>query len=144
MSADWKHHVVTVEIIHDEPHVKFECSAPEDGPCRTYPRTAVGPDWDGCECEVWFECDESHDEDSECGQTDEAPTHDRSGHPFTSGQECWVKGWFDGDGSVYTGPDANEYRDDYAPTVARIGEVDVSFDGEYVEWQWHYPHRKGV
>jgi hypothetical protein len=147
MSADWKHHVVTVEVIHDEPHVKFACSAPEDGVCRTYPKTAHGPDWVGCECEAWFECDESHDEDSECGRTDDDPTHDQNGHVYEPGQECWVTSWFQaGDGNaVYTGPDGDESRDDCVPAVARTGPVDISFvEGEYVEWVWYYPFQGGA
>jgi hypothetical protein len=145
MSADWKHHIVTVEVHDDEPHVKFECSAPEDGPCRTYPKTAVGPKWEGCTCEIWFECDDHLPaDDGGCGLGDDAPAHDNDGHLFVPGQECWVTGWFYGEGTQYAGDDADDTRDDCVPAVPRIGEVDISFDGDFVEWQWHYPFRGGA
>jgi hypothetical protein len=139
MSTDWKHHVVTVEVIHDEPHVKFECSAPEDALCRTYP---------DCDCEAFFECgDHGPTEDDGCGldATEAKEQHDTSGHPYKTGQYCWVQSWFGEDSAIYAGHDGDDRRDDYVPAVARVGEVDVSFvDGEYVEWQWHYPFQVGA
>lgn len=148
MSANWQHHIVTVEIgstytqmsLSDRPnprdvHVRFACSAPEDGPCRTYPPIASG-----CACEVWSECDDHLPSDEGgCGLDESAPTHDRSGHLFEPGQECWVQGWFDNDGHQYIGRDADDMHDNSVPGVARTGEIDVSFDGDYVEWEWHFP-----
>jgi hypothetical protein len=158
MSADWQHHIVTVEIgsaytqmsLSDPPderdvHVKFACSAPEDGSCRNYPPVAVGPTWEGCTCDVWFICDDHFPSDEGgCGLDDDAPAHDNAGHLFAPGQECWVQGWFDGAGHQYVGPDADDRTDNCVPGVARTGEIDVSFDGEFVEWQWHFPQRMGV
>jgi hypothetical protein len=158
MSANWKHHVVTVEIgsaytqmsLSDPPDprdvtVKFACSAPEDGMCRNYPAPAVGPKWEGCTCDVWFICDDHLSlDDGGCGLGDDAPAHDNAGHLFVPGQECWVQSWFDGDGHQYTGDDADDLHDNCVPGVARIGEIDVSFDGDSVEWHWHFPHRTGV
>jgi len=145
MSADWKHHIVTVEVLHDEPHVKFACSAPEDGPCRTYPVPAVGPKWEGCSCDAWSECDDHYPaDDGGCGLDADVPTHDRAGHLYAPGQVCWVQGWFDGEGHQYVGLDADDVHDNLVPAVARTGEIDVFFDGDYVEWQWHYPFQGGA
>jgi hypothetical protein len=144
MSADWKHHIVTVEVLTDireEAHVKFSCSAPEDGPCRTYPAPAVGPTWEGCTCDVFFVCDDHMPaDDGGCGRRSDAPVHDNAGHVFVPGQECWVKSWFDGGSHTYVGLDSDDTASDNpVPAIARTGEIDVFFDGDVVEWQWHYP-----
>jgi len=110
------HHTVSVKLAEpdedgwrpNEPEeLTFTCTAPPDAECRTYP---------DCECESW----------------ERAGDVDQNGHPYTSGQECWLQGWFDNGGIEYTGPDA----EDGQPTIERTGAVEHEFAYDYVQWQW--------
>lgn len=124
------HHTVTVTVTapdhpNDRPEVdiSFVCTAPEDAPCRTYP---------DCSCEAFTE-DEGN------------PGHDDYGHPYITGQPCWVGEWFSAfDKSVvYVGPDATDLYDHGHPATARTGSVHVlggGLDG-YIEWEWWQERR---
>jgi hypothetical protein len=94
--------------------IKFTCTAAADAECRTYPKDC------GCERFVW----------------NEARTHDVEGHARTSGNECWMQDWFDCEGAVFTGDDADDMRDDCAPAIDRTGLITTSWMDEWIEWDW--------
>ena len=120
-----EHHVVTVRTRTEDDWTYLEsvecaCTAPEDAPCRTYPV---------CDCEVFLE-----DEDN--------PGHDPSGHPFKSGHDCWVKGWFDaspsGEATQFVGTGASDATDCGVPLTDQHGHIDAAFNGDdWLEWWWH-------
>lgn len=120
-----RHHIVTVTTRLDDEgtederrrvdEVRFVCTASEDAECRTYP---------DCDCEYFH-------------WSDDLKT-DVEGHLRLTGRECWISGWFDGDGHVYVGADPDDWRDDQVPAVDRSGPIDVrmvSYE-EYIEWEW--------
>lgn len=126
MRAKPEHHTVTVRTITEDDWttieaVEFGCCAPEDAPCRTYPV---------CECEVWYE-----DEDR--------PGHDTEGHPFVTGQDCWVAGWFDNaarwEEPRYVGSDRSDDTDSGIPPISQHGHVSIVDFEEDIgpRWCWH-------
>lgn len=131
MRAETRHHTATVcTVVHEAgtedelrviDSVEFNCTAPEDASCRTYP---------DCECETFTE-----DSDN--------PGFDDSGHPYRPGQGCWVKDWFDAmpnaESTVYVGADGDDSRHDgWLPAIDRTGHVKiVACDIETgPEWEW--------
>lgn len=90
------------------PTIEFDCDAPEDAECRTYP---------DCDCETF---------------TKDGQGNDVAGHPCVAGQECWLQGWFDNTEPDYTGTDS----EDGFPTIANSGPIVTEFAGDYVEWRW--------
>jgi len=119
--ASQEFHMVTVAVEQDGPDddcptvtVRFECTAPEDATCRTYP---------DCGCEAF---------------TEDIPGEDESGHPYITGRPCWVGDWFDCDdhGTAYAGEDADECNPHDVPTIAQRGHIAVRFVDESVEWEW--------
>ncbi len=110
------HHTVAVMLDDrgDVDRVTFTCDAPPDADCRNTPV---------CDCEAWhWNADKTADE---------------AGHPRVPGQDCWVASWFEGDGAVYAGPDADIFaRDDGVPAVERSGLIDVTWNEDYIEWTW--------
>jgi hypothetical protein len=102
--------------------IKFTCTAAPDAECRTYPESC------GCESFEW----------------NEARTHDVEGHPRLSGQQCWMQDWFDNSPSAsYIGDDQDDMRDDYVPATDRTGLIIVTFQDEWIEWDWFTPTLEG-
>jgi hypothetical protein len=120
------HHTVTVTTRLDDEgtedeyrrveSVRFACTAPAGSECRTYPE---------CDCEQF--------------DYNAANTHDTSGHVRVSGRECWLQAWFDNEGAIYSGDDADDMRDDNTPAVDRTGHITESWKWEWVEWSWATP-----
>lgn len=100
--------------------VTFVCTAPPDADCRTYP---------DCGCEAW--------------RWDETGLHDQNGHERTPGHPCWLTDWFANEGATYIGQDADElWRDDCVPAIDRTGHIALTFQDEWVEWEftdWEFP-----
>ena len=126
-----KFHSVTVTTKTDDEGTEDECrrvdriefvgTAPADEECRTYPESC------GCESFEW----------------NKARTHDMEGHPRTSGNECWMKDWFDAEGAMYDGDDQDDMRDDQVPAIDRSGDIIVSFVEEWIQWDWFTPTDAG-
>lgn len=118
-----KHHRVTVTTrvenagTADErrvvDRVAFECTAPADADCHTYP---------DCDCESWSWNDEE--------------TADQYGHERIPGRKCWLADWFEADGAIYQGEDADDMRDDQVPAVDRTGQISTYFQDEWIEWEF--------
>ena len=112
MSLEPEHlHFVTIETnpYDGEPVAKFECKGTATSKCHQYP---------ACDCERW---DDDHE------------------HPNVSHDECWIQGWFDsGPGAVYTGTEYDDMYDDGLPRPhePKTGPVTVSFEDEWVAWEW--------
>lgn len=104
-------HFVALTIKEDlPPSAAFECRGNEDSPCHHYP---------DCECESW---DDEHETD----------------HPRVAHQECWLQGWFDGEGAVYSGEDATDW-DEGLPRegMNKSGPIQAYYETEgYVSWDW--------
>lgn len=111
-------HTVQVTARYDEdteltPQVVFMCGADTRGDCHWYP---------DCDCESW---------------TFNGPV-DQCGHPRIEHAECWIAPWFDAECHTYAGDDADYETGDFSlpAGLTRSGEVDVSFQSDYVEWWW--------
>lgn len=133
--AEWKvereqaarfHSVAVTTTLDDEgtpdesrrvDRVAFTCTAALDAGCRTYPVSC------GCESSDW----------------EPGATHDAAGHLITSGNACWMQDWFDAGSAVYIGEGEDDYRDDYVPAIDRTGLIIVSFQEEWIEWDWFTP-----
>ena len=107
--------------------ITLKCSAPPDAECRTYP---------DCPCEQFAECDGKGDKE---GHAECPPSpHDRFGHAFESGRDCWIKQWFDvgPEAHCYVGDDATDGECPHVPAVARTGLIKVVGFDEWPEWEW--------
>lgn len=92
--------------------VSFECQD-VTAKCHTYPV---------CDCESWGE-----DHNSENG----------AGHELGHHVVCWMQGWFDAEGAVYIGDDAEDWEDNHIPRdMNREGFVTVSFEDEWIEFEF--------
>lgn len=105
----------------------FDCTAPEDAPCRTSPT---------CECDEWCCCDgsavdraDNHDADEHCCMTTTKP-----------GQGCWMEPWVD------AGDIEDSFAGDLAPLLADQvgadefvwpdGPVTVDWEGDGCTWDY--------
>ena len=94
--------------------IRFACTAPEDAECRTYPV--------GCGCESFtFNPDR---------------TEDLEGHKVTSGNKCWLTGWFENDSADYEGEDYDDMHENGVPSIARSGPIKHNWQEDYVAWEW--------
>lgn len=120
-----EHHTLTVKTTPDpdEPGLSYldfvtlECTAPEDAPCRTYP---------DCGCDTF-----NHGEE---------PGIDQHGHPYISGQPCWLEQWFEseplGQATAFVGNSATDETDCGVPLVDRTGNIKLVGFWDYPEWDW--------
>ena len=113
-------HHVTVTAQYDSdgeeltPDVVFECRGDRASECHK---------WPDCSCESWDDLSNGADE---------------NGHPVVDQGECWMQGWFDHGAHEYDGDDADPAVGDYGlpAGLSKSGAIDVSFQGEYLNWRF--------
>lgn len=105
-------HYVTITGTEDRPEIKFVCHGDSTAQCHQYPG-------DDCTCETW---------------TDDGGGADQYGHKFIPHDECWMKDWFDNDGTDPSAEDPITLADcGYRPGMSGPIKTE-SYVPDYVEW----------
>ena len=103
-------HYVTITDRDGFPGIAFTCRGDETADCHQYP---------DCRCESW---DAFHE------------------HPKVSHPECWLKMWFDSDGTDPMGYSArDETITDAGYRIGMSGPIKTYFCQDYVEWYFLDP-----